>query len=362
MRDVRVRVVLCLLALATTVAGIAIARERTVAHPAPAARLRLGLVANTIGWGDHVGPEQTRAAGAGAGWLREELQWAEVVPRRGERHWGRIDRLFVAAAHRGLHVLPVLNEAPSWARGRDGALPTDSRAYAAYVRDVVARYGPSGRFWRDHPRLDVSVAPVWFELWNEPYFARPDHSAITAARYAALAQAAITAGRRADPRARFLIAVDPATAGDASLDRAWLAQLAAAQPGLLAAADGVAAHPYAQDGAASLRSLDHLRQALTAQGSRLPIWVTEIGWSTCARSAGCVTEQAQAADLRRFLSGVRTGRRADAVFVYHFASWRVRVGDQRFGDYGLLRIDGSRKPAWSVYHRFADGVRRTAAR
>jgi hypothetical protein len=361
MQRVRVRVVLCLLALATTVAGIAFAHERDGASPKAAGPLRLGLVANTLGWGDHVGAEQTVAARAGAGWLREELQWATVAPRQGERHWGPIDRLFTAAAHRGLHILPVLNEAPPWARGRDGALPTDARAYGAFVGDVVARYGPSGSFWRIHPRLDASVAPVWFELWNEPYFARPSHSALTARRYVALAHAAIVAGRRADPRARFLIAIDPATNGGPRLDRRWLQDLVAARPSLLTEADGVADHPYGDDGAASLRSLDLLREALTARGSRLPIWVTEVGWSTCPRSAGCVTERAQAADLRRFLIGVRSGRRAAAVFVYHLASWRVRSGDQLFGEFGLLRIDKSRKPAWSVFGRFAHGLRQEAA-
>jgi hypothetical protein len=320
MGRVRVRVMLCLLALAMTVAGIAFARGQDDPSLRGGASLRLGIVADTIGWGQHVGERQTIAKAVGAGWLREELQWANVVPRRGERRWGPIDRLFTAAAHRGLHILPLLNEAPPWARGRDHALPTDSRAYAAYVRDVVARYGPGGRFWRSHPHLDATVAPVWFELWNEPYFARPAHSAITAARYGALAQAGIDAGRRANPRARFLIAADPATAGGPNLDREWLANVTAAQPRLLATAEGVAAHPYALDGAASLRSLDRLRAALSAQGSSLPIWVTEVGWSTCARSAGCITERAQAANVARFLNGVRTGHRADAVFLYHLAS------------------------------------------
>lgn len=355
------RVLLCLLVVAMVVAGIAFAHHEDEPGREGGAQLRLGVVADTIGWGQHLGQRQALARAAGARWLREELQWANVVPRRGERHWKPIDRLFITAAHRGLRILPLLNEAPRWARGRDHALPTDSRAYAAYVRDAVARYGPGGRFWRDHPHLDASLAPVWFELWNEPYFARPGHSAITAARYAALAQAGIDAGRRANRRARFLIAVDPATAGEPNLDREWLAGLAAAQPGLLAAADGVAAHPYAQDGAGSLRSLDRLRAALTAQGSRLPIWVTEVGWSTCARSAGCVTEATQASNLARLLHGVRTGQRAAAVFVYHLGSWRVRSGDQIYGDYGLLRADRTRKPSWRTYHRFADGLRRAAA-
>jgi hypothetical protein len=361
MQQVRVRVLLCLLAFATTVLGITLAHGQ--GQSGTALHLRLGLVANTIGWGRHVGAEQTVAARAGAGWLREELQWADVAPRQGERRWAVVDRLFTAASHRGLHILPLLNEAPAWARGRDGALPTDAAAYGAFVGDVVARYGPSGSFWRAHPRLDASVAPVWFELWNEPYFARPAHSAITAERYAALAHAGIVAGRRADRRAKFLVAVDPATNGGPRLDRLWLDRLSAARPGLLAAeADGIAGHPYGDDGAASLRSLDLLREALTAHGSRLPIWVTEVGWSTCARSAGCVTERAQAADLARFLTGVRTGRRASAVFVYHLASWRVRAGDQLFGDFGLLRGDTSRKPAWTVFRGFANGLRRTVAR
>jgi hypothetical protein len=357
---VRVRVPLCLLAVATTVLGIALAHGQETTS-ASGDDLRLGLMANTIGWGNRVGHEQSVAAATGARWLREELQWAEIAPRQGERRWGVSDRLFTAAAHRGLHILPVLNEAPAWARGRDGALPTDADAYAAFVRDVVARYGPSGSFWRAHPKLDASVAPAWFELWNEPYFARPGHSAVTAARYAALAHAAIAAGRGADPAARFLIAVDPATNGGPRLDRQWLARLVAAQPGLLTEADGVASHPYADDGAASLRSVDLLRAALTEQGSRLPIWVTEVGWSTCPRSAGCVTERAQAADLSRFLQGVRTGRRADAVFVYHLASWRVGSGDQLFGDFGLTRRGGSHKPSWTVFRSFATGLRRAAA-
>lgn len=355
------RVMLCLLVLALVVAGIAFASGEDKAGRDSGPQLRLGIVADTLGWGHQVGRRQTLARTAGARWLREELQWANVVPRRGERHWKPVDRLFIAAAHRGLRILPLLNEAPRWARGRDHALPTDSRAYAAYVRDAVARYGPGGRFWRSHPRLDASLAPVWFELFNEPYFARPGHSAITAARYAALAQAGIDAGRAANPKARFLIAVDPATAGEPNLDREWLAGLTAAEPGLLAAADGVAAHPYAQDGAASLRSLDRLRAALDEQQAPLPIWVTEVGWSTCARSAGCVTEATQAANIARFLHGVRDRDRADAVFVYHLGSWRVRTGDQIYGDYGLLRADRTRKPSWRIYHRFADGLRRAAA-
>jgi hypothetical protein len=310
-----------------------------------------------------VGGAQSLARQTGARWLREEIDGASIVPARGERRWGATDRLFVAAAHRGLRILPLLNGMPRWATGRDGALSTDAHAYAAFVGAVVARYGPSGSFWRAHPTLDERLAPVWFELFNEPYFARPGHSAITAQRYAALAEAAIHAGRAADPAVRFLLAVDPSTSSDPDLDARWLDHLEQARPGLLAAADGVAVHPYAADGAASLRSLDHLRAALTARGrAQAPIWVTEVGWTTCDDSAQCLTEPAQAADLRRLLTGVlQQPDRAAAVFYYHLRSWRVRAGDQLFGDYGLLRADLTRKPAWTVFRTFERGLDRTRA-
>jgi hypothetical protein len=363
----RVRLFTCWAAVAIAVAGIAAARAaRPAADGAAAATgagLRLGLVANTVGWGADVGSAQSLARQTGARWLREEIGWGSVVPRRGERRWGTTDRLFVAAAQRGLAVLPLLNGTPGWAAGRDNALPTDAPAFAAFVRDFVGRYGPSGSFWRAHPTLDHRLAPAWFELWNEPYFARPAHGAVTAQRYAALADDAIRAGRAIDPEARFLLAVDPSTATGGDLDARWLDRLEHARPGLLAEADGIATHPYAADGGASLRSLDHLRGALAARSRpATPVWVTEVGWTTCARSAQCVTEGTQAADLRTFLSGVlHQPDRAAAVFYYHLRSWRVRAGDQLYGDFGLLRRDLTRKPAWTVFRSFAHGVNQAAA-
>lgn len=358
MRAVSLRLLLCCLALVAATAGVAVAVVDRAPTDGPAGSgLRLGLVANTLGWGTQMGRQQSIAKAAGAGWLREELEWGAIEPRPGLRRFARIDALFTAAAHRGLRILPLLNDAPGWAAGRDGALPTRTAAYGRFVAAVVARYGPGGRYWRTHPTLDGTLAPEAFELWNEPYFARPSHSAITAGRYAALAGAAVRAGKKVNPRARYLLAVDPATAGGTELSRQWLDRVVAARPGLLADVDGVTAHPYAQTAGDALRSVDRLRAALTAEGSALPIWVTEVGWSTCARGGGCVTERRQAADIRGFLTGARRRAGVAAVFVYHLTSWRVRSGAQLFGDFGLLRADRTRKPAWSAYQRFARGLR-----
>jgi polysaccharide biosynthesis protein PslG len=315
----------------------------------------VGVVANTLGYGAAVGRAQDTVRRAGVRLLREELSWSIVEPRRGVRHWAKTDRLMVAAAHRDMEMLVLLNGVPNWAARPDGGLPTRAAAYGAYVRDVVARYGPGGTFWRAHPTLPRASAPRWFELWNEPWFGQPVRSTLDARRYAALADAGLRAGRAADPDARFLLAADTSFVGDEQVSEAWLDRLQRAAPGLLAAADGITAHPYSTSASVSLDELDHVRAALTRRGLNLPIWVTEVGWSTCRlRSDQCVTEAQQASRLDHFLRGVARRSRSDVakVFVYHMRDLG-RLPSAREEHFGLVRLNGSRKPAWQVVRAFA---------
>ena len=321
----------------------------------PVAPLTIGIVANTLGYGTDLGREQDAVARPGVRVLREEFHWGTVEPRRGARRWAPFDRLVVAAAHRGLRILPLLHGTPAWAERPRHGLPVATAAYGRYVHDVVARYGAGGTFWRAHPRLPARLAPRWFELWNEPYFAPPQRGALDATRYAALADAGLRGGRAASADARFLLAADTSlSAGGAEIDR-WLDRLDRADPGLLKRADGVAAHPYSRDPAASVGVLRHLAASLRRQGLALAIWVTEVGWSTCRPAlAGCVSEARQAANLRAFLQGVRALPRSvvPAVFVY---SMRDLPGPlaPREESFGMLRLDGTRKPAWRVLREFA---------
>jgi polysaccharide biosynthesis protein PslG len=327
------------------------------ATPAGATRteLAVGVAANTLGYGSAVGRAQDMVRHAGVRLIREELSWRMVEPVRGERRWAKMDRLMVAAAHRRLRVLALLTGTPAWAARPGLGLPTRAAAYGAYVRDVVARYGPNGTFWRRHPTLSPTSAPVWFELWNEPYFARPVRSPLDAQRYAALARAGLDAGRAADPDARFLLEVDTSYAGDPAIADTWLDRLERAAPGLLAAADGVAAHPYSDRAAISVAEVSHLRSALERRRLELPIWITEVGWSTCTdRGKGCVSESVQASSLRTFLAAMARRDRADVagVVVYDLHDLG-RVAADREQHFGMLRMDGTRKPSWSVLRSYA---------
>lgn len=349
----RAAVILVLAALAAVVAvGCGNDDGRAATRPAFA----LGLVANTLGYGTAMGREQDLIQRAGAPWMREELLWSVVEPKRGARRWLLFDRMFAAAAARGLRVLPLLSDTPAWARRPNGGLPIRTAAYGAYVRDAVARYGAGGTFWKAHPQYDDNLAPVWFELWNEPYLAgREVDDQTSATRYAALFRAGAEGGHTANPEARFLLALDTSAAGHPGVPERWLGRLLAADPQLLTRADGIAAHPYNISLGFGQNALDELQTVLDAHGaSKLPIWVTEIGWSTCTIHGGCVSEKRQAVDLASFLELVRARYpRVDAVFVYRLRDLVVKPEFDREGSFGLIRVDGARKPAWAAFHRFA---------
>ena len=119
------------------------------------------------------------------------------------------DPLVANAAAQGIELLPVVIYAPPWARevpGKKASAPKDVAAYAAYLRALVARYGPGGAFWAEHPELRARAIRTW-QIWNEPdmeYQWTPQRN--WHRRYGALVRAADAALAQADPRARLVLA------------------------------------------------------------------------------------------------------------------------------------------------------------
>lgn len=337
-----------------------------VTAPTAAGRpLRVGLNANTQAQGSGAGAEQDRARETGVRWLREDFEWDRVQPRRNGWDWGRYDTLLAAAAERGMSVLPLLSGSASWAAPEWNVLPRRAD-YADYVAHVVKRYGPGGAFWRSRPHLAAN-APTYFELWNEPYLELFSSDRVDPSRYARLVRAAAAAGRAANPRARFLIEADTYyTAGPGDY-RNWIHDMYRAVPSLNRWFDGVAVHPYSSERSPDVytprrptrwqfRRIEEIRAAFVSHGARdKPLWITEIGWSTCSGHSDCVSEGAQAANIARVFDLARTRYRSfvDAVFVYHLNDWGPRDGSDKEYWFGLTRKDGSRKPAFTALREAA---------
>lgn len=326
--------------------------------------LRVGVAVNfRVGGSKYVGNMARLVRGSGARLVRDDFRWEAIEARPGRYRWREPDRIVTLAASKGLGVLPLLTKAPSWATGRTRGdydiMPRDPARFAAFTRRVVARYGTGGRFWREHPDLDPRLAPTWFELFNEPYGVPASEGGADLAAYARTAAAAVDAGRAANARARFLIAGETTAIGPGGREVPWLEGLYDAVPGFGRFVDGVAAHPYS--GASSptrwtpgdgdryqTRRIERLRDTMVRRGDgRKPVWLTEIGWSTCPKDPKCVTPRAQATHLSElFALASKRWPWVQGVIVFSMEDYSIEE-DSREGWYGLVRF-GRPKPSWYV--------------
>lgn len=334
--------------------------------PAGSSPLLLGISASIrFEQGPERCEETVLAAQTGVHAVREDLSWALTEPHENQYDWSNYDAVVRTATETGLMVLPILDDAPSWAAPGEGCLPADAATYAAFAAAAVARYGPGGQFWRENPALPERPL-VWYELWNEPWDADCNRDPAT---YARMVVAAVNAGRGVNPNVRFLIGADTSFHTLAGQREDWIAGMYAAVPDLGRYFDAVSVHPYGGDPDVYTPGgdtdneparLEQMHAELAAHGAGdKPLWVTEIGWSTCSGTSGCVSEAAQAQYLDEFLHDAVTtwGSYVRAVFVFDLRDIAPNPADDREAWFGLLRPDLSRKPAWTVLHDFAAKLR-----
>lgn len=309
--------------------------------------------------------EARLAAETGVQAVREDLSWRLTEPEQNRYDWSGYDGVVRSAIEAGLMVLPILDDPPRWASPGQ-CLPADPGPYASFTAAAVARYGPDGQFWRDNPELPARPL-LWFELWNEPWNARCNRDP---AIYARLVVAAVNAGRAARSSARFLIDGDTFYQTPDGQRADWITGMYAAVPELGRYFDALSIHPYGGNPAIQSPTGDtdaepgylveqaHAELAARGDGDK-PVWVTEIGWSTCSGSTACVSEGQQASYLAAFLRLAVTTWHSyvRAVFVYDLRDIAPAPASDSEAWYGLLRPDLSRKPAWSVLRGFASQVR-----
>lgn len=224
----------------------------------------------------------------------------------------------------------------------------DLAGWQSWAKTVVARYGPGGSFWNG--RSDGQYAPRFFELLNEPYgywyYPRPDPAA-----YARFFANVVSAAQAANPQARFLLAAHPQAFRDAAgvFSRQtwnWMVKAAPDGPRALALAGGVTSHSYGSQQDAGLIAV-----ASHKDFPDLPVWITEIGYrigETLSDGATpvTVTEDVQAARMQRSLVDYVSWPWAVA---YVWFKWADYGPDNMWG---IVRADGSRRPAYETYRSF----------
>ena len=304
---------------------------------------------------------------AGVQLLRQTFDWSQIEYRRGAYDWTLHDRLVISAARSGIAVMPVLFNAPPWrasGRSRRGTYPPRSpAAMARFAAAAVAQYGPRGKLWRNNPGVRPRPIRTW-QVWNEPtlpvyWGGRPDAGA-----YVRLLKAVTGAIKRRDGRAEVLTAGLPPSVlrGAVPLLR-YIDQIYRA--GGRRYFDTLAVNSYSRNSGELGRLLEGVRRLMNRRGDRRArIWITELGWCDRGpRHRFCVGAGNQARLTRSSIALIRRNTRRLGLRGFVYYSWRDgRPYPPDFKDFwglhtGLLRRDGSAKPALSAFRRAVGGLR-----
>jgi hypothetical protein len=135
-----------------------------------------------------------------------------------------------------------------------------------------------------------------------------------------------------------------------------------AVPDLNAYFDAVSIHPYSAERSPDVytpgqgtrwqfRRIEEMRAKFTAHGAAdKKFWITELGWATCTAHEDCVSEAEQAAYVTRVFEYARNEYASfvEAVFIYHLNDWGPADQTNKEYWFGLLRKDGSPKPAFEA--------------
>lgn len=304
-----------------------------------------------------VGRELDLMRGAGVESIRMSFYWASMQPAAGTPpDFGATDYLVAAAARRRMTVLPVVLTPPGWAARHPGEFaspPADTDAYAAFVAALAQRYGTRGTFWRERPSLPRVPLTDW-QLWNEPTLTNFWLDQPFQRGYTDLIKATRGPVKRADPRARIVLA--------GLVHESWRALAAIYRAGGRNAFDAVALHPFTREPTGVIKIIERNRRVMARyRDRRKPVYVTETSWPSSigkvpVRYAYEVDERGQARHLARGLKTLAANRRRLRIERVYWYTWMTAETDRTYPfDYaGLRRIERRRvvsKPAFTAFRR-----------
>jgi hypothetical protein len=277
--------------------------------------------------------------------LRTDFRWFSANPARGKYDWRLTDAVMTAAAKHGLRVLPTIQLVPRWASSHPNSnnyfryKPKKPRLIAPFLKQLVKRYGPRGRFFKQHRTLPYDPIHEW-QIWNEP-----ELKAYWVSKYPRdfipMFRAGANAIHKADRHAKVVL---PALAGEIvpKVRRAWEELRDFYRAGLKKQFDVIALDQYVTGQKVSARvSAARLAQtvffmntvALQNHDEKTPIYLTEMGWPATPKNFPKrlltnteVTRRGQIARLKAFYTRMARGPRHRLARAYWF-TWASSYGE-----------------------------------
>ncbi len=299
----------------------------------------------------HAAP--SAATALGAGWTRVTFRWNEIQPD-GPEEWYAVpisDEALSAELAQGRQVVGLIVTTPGWATDvqvgpgvpRGLHLPTESpdNLWATFVRNIVHRY--AGRI--DH----------WI-VWNEPDIPSSYHMSWGGSMedFVRLLQVAYVAANKVNPNA-----VIHMSAITHWWNQDWYDQFLealTATPGAAASNfffDVATLHVYFQPETV-YDITAHYHGMMRGRGIEKPIWIAETNaapsqdptWPVPDAQFSVSLEQQAHYVVQAFALGIASG--AERIAIYKMADTE---SDRQANPepFGLVRLDGSRRPAFTAY-------------
>ena len=298
----------------------------------------------------------------GVGLQRVPFDWSAFETSPGQFDFSRYDPVVADAASRGLRLLPILFDPPSFRSSRGTSTrrgmfpPNDFAAMGNFAAALVQRYGPAGSLWAERPDLPRVPIRSW-QVWNEPNIPSFWPTGAAAAAYTDLLKEVAASIRAADPGAEIVAAGLPNSSHGPSV-KTYLSAMYDA--GAAAAFDTLAIHPYSEDFYGLMDQVHEMRAIASDHGDDAPIWVTELGWPTDGPPGyEIVSEDEQARLVTQTLRALAQQREAIGIRGFTYFYWRESAADPAsdepdsiWGHVGLIAPGGA-KPA---FYAFVDVV------
>jgi polysaccharide biosynthesis protein PslG len=323
-----------------------------------------GIVANDVYSGSTAYRNKSFATqqALGVGLIRQTLDWASVEIAPNNYDFTGFDNFVIAAASHNIRVLPILFDPPPFRSSKPRRHAKHGTYFPKVLGDmgvfgaaVAARYGVGGYFWASHPTLPYLPFTA-YQIWNEPNLAAYSPPKPSASRYVAMLKATGPAIKAVDPNAEIVTAGLP----DSRLSKpnlfSFIKQMYRA--GAKGTFDTIGINPYAPTAGSLIKKLKRIRSIMASFGdSGARMWVTELGWSDVGPGSPFrAGKKGQAKRIGQAIAALkRNATRLNLRGFFYFA-WRdgaVYNGGHDFWGLhtGLLRKNGSRKPAFAAFKK-----------
>jgi hypothetical protein len=296
----------------------------------------------------------------GITWVRFDIEWGDVQYSSSSTSastWGAYDTLVNALVAHHLKGLGVIDFTPAWARapGCTGGVecpPADPETFATFAAEVAARYAPDGmHYW---------------EIWNEPNSFNFWATSVNCGAYTAVLKATYPAIKAADPNAVVITGgLAPESTNNVSMSPTDFLSCIYNDGGE-GYFDAVGDHPYvfpefpSSDSSGAWAQMSEttpsLRSIMVANGdANKKIWLTEFGAPTNGPDPNWyVSESTQAAQVTDAIDLYESYPWAGPIFWYTFQDSGTDAStNENF--FGLVRADGSEKPAYSTMQSIIAG-------